>query len=171
MTLRVISAKTSVTLSTFKFFWYPLFHIIVKEGTDGTKTSKRSNQALPERRSTQNNIFGSASVKKLVFQVAQPFQDGRSWMVPRQIQGPKNRPTAISEIEKQRIISVRRHLEAQKFAQVGTSTIKWELTKSGLSFPSDRTIHRVLKREGLVKKNCLRSQRCRVPILHWCAWF
>jgi putative transposase len=65
---------------------------------------------------------------------------------------PKSRPTAISEIDKQRIISVRRHLESQKFAQIGTSAIKWELTKSGLDFPSDRTIHRVLKREGLVKK-------------------
>lgn len=65
---------------------------------------------------------------------------------------PKNRPTAISEIEKQRIISVRRHLESQKFAQIGTSAIKWELAKSGLDFPSDSTIHRVLRREGLVKK-------------------
>ena len=65
---------------------------------------------------------------------------------------PKNRPTAISEIEKQRIISVRRYLESQKFAQIGTSAIKWELAKSGLDFPSDSTIHRVLRREGLVKK-------------------
>jgi transposase len=79
---------------------------------------------------------------------------------------PKSRPTAISEIDKQRIISVRRHLEEQQFAQIGTSAIKWELTKSGLGFPSDSTIHRVLKREGLVKKNCLHSQRCRVPIFH-----
>ena len=38
------------------------------------------------------------------------------------------------------------------FAQVGTSAIKWELHKSGDSFPSDSTIKRVLKSEGLVKK-------------------
>lgn len=65
---------------------------------------------------------------------------------------PKKQPNATSEIDKQRIISTRRHLESQKFAQVGTSAIKWELAKSGFDYPSDRTIHRVLKREGLVKK-------------------
>ena len=65
---------------------------------------------------------------------------------------PRTRPTALSEIDKQQIISVRKHLESQKFAQTGASAIKWELGKSGFSFPSDRTINRVLKREGLVKK-------------------
>jgi putative transposase len=66
---------------------------------------------------------------------------------------PHTRPTALSEIDKQRIISARKRLESQKFAQTGASAIKWELSKSGFSFPSDRTINRVLKREGLVKKN------------------
>lgn len=65
---------------------------------------------------------------------------------------PKRNPTAISAIDKQRIISTRRQLESQKFAQIGTSAIKWELRKSGFDFPSDRTINRVLKREGLIKK-------------------
>jgi len=66
---------------------------------------------------------------------------------------PKRQPTAISEIERQRIISVRTHLESQKFAQIGPSAIKWELNKSGYSLPSDSTIKRVLKNEGLIKKN------------------
>ena len=65
---------------------------------------------------------------------------------------PISRPTAISDIEKQRIISVRQHLEAQKFAHTGVSAIKWELNKSDHQFPSDSTINRVLKREGLIKK-------------------
>ena len=72
---------------------------------------------------------------------------------------PKNQPAAISETDKQRIISVRARLESQKFAQVGASAIKWELTKSGFQFSSDRTINRVLKKEGLVKKNFVHSQR------------
>jgi transposase-like protein len=72
---------------------------------------------------------------------------------------PKRMPKAIGEVEKQRIINVRSQLESQKFAQIGASAIKWELRKSGFDFPSDRTINRVLKREGLVKKNCLCSQR------------
>ncbi|MCW8803840.1 MAG: hypothetical protein OQK57_05520 [Ignavibacteriaceae bacterium] len=65
---------------------------------------------------------------------------------------PKRMPSAIDEVEKQRIVSVRSQLESQKFAQIGASAIKWELSKSGLDFPSDRTINRVLKREGLIKK-------------------
>jgi len=77
---------------------------------------------------------------------------------------PKSRPTAINQIDEQRIVETRRWLESQKFAQVGASAIKWELHKSGFDFPSDRTINRVLKREGLIKKNCLRSQRCRVSV-------
>ena len=71
---------------------------------------------------------------------------------------PKSSPTATNNIDKQRIVATRRRLESQKFAQIGASAIKWELSKSGFDFPSDRTINRVLKREGLIKKNCLRSQ-------------
>jgi len=76
-----------------------------------------------------------------------------------QSRAPRSRPTALGEIDKQRIISVRERLESLNFAQTGASAIKWELSKSGFSFPSDRTINRVLKREGLVKKNCLCCQR------------
>lgn len=72
---------------------------------------------------------------------------------------PKRSPTAISEIEKQRIVAVRYSLESQKFAQIGASAIKWELSKSGFDAPSDRTINRVLKREGLVKKKSVRPKR------------
>ncbi len=75
-----------------------------------------------------------------------------------QPRAPHSRPTAIREIDKQRIISVRERLESLKFAQTGASAIKWELSKAGFSFPSDRTINRVLKREGLVKKNGLCCQ-------------
>ena len=73
---------------------------------------------------------------------------------------PKRQPTAISEFDRERIISVRTRLDSQKFAQIGASAIKWELSKSGYGFPSDRTINRILKREGLVKKNFVHSQRC-----------
>ena len=72
---------------------------------------------------------------------------------------PRKRPTEISKIERERIISVRTHLESQKFAQIGPSAIKWELSKSGYSLPSDSTIKRVLKNEGLIKKNFVCSKR------------
>ena len=81
------------------------------------------------------------------------YQSGDPDWYKDQSRAPHTRPTALSEIDKQRIISVRQRLESQKFAQTGASAIKWELSKSGFNFPSDRTINRVLKREGLVKKN------------------
>ena len=73
---------------------------------------------------------------------------------------PIKRPAEISNIERQRIISVRTHLESQKFAQIGPSAIKWELRKSGYNLPSDSTVKRVLKSEGLIKKNFVCSKRC-----------
>ena len=86
------------------------------------------------------------------------YQSGDPDWYKDQPKAPHRRPTALNEIDKQWIISVRQRLESQKFAQTGASAIKWELSKSGFSFPSDRTISRVLKREGLVKKNCLCCQ-------------
>ena len=76
-----------------------------------------------------------------------------------QSRAPKKRPKQTGEIDKQRIIEVRQHLESQKFAQIGPSAIKWEIKKSGHQLPSDSTIKRVLKKEGLVKKNSIRPQR------------
>ena len=79
---------------------------------------------------------------------------------------PHMRPTALSEVEKQRIISVRQRLESQKFAQIGASAIKWELSKAKCPFPSDSSINRVLKREGFIKKKLLTSPRAlSIPIL------
>ena len=96
--------------------------------------------------------------KNWFFKWLKRYQSGDPDWYKDQSRAPKTRPTALSEIDKQRIISVRERLESQKFAQTGASAIKWELSKSGFSFPSDRTINRVLKREGLVKKNCVCCQ-------------
>jgi putative transposase len=83
------------------------------------------------------------------------YQSGDPNWYKDKSRAPLSQPTKTSKIERQRIISVRTRLESHKFAQVGTSAIKWELHKSGESFPSDSTIKRVLKSEGLVKKNFL----------------
>lgn len=97
--------------------------------------------------------------KNWFFKWLKRYQTGYPDWYKEKSRAPKKQPTAISEIDRQRIISARTHLDAQKFAQIGASAIKWELSKSGISFPSDRTINRVLKKEGLVKKNFVCSQR------------
>jgi transposase-like protein len=80
------------------------------------------------------------------------YQSGDPNWFKDKSKAPLIRPTQVSEVEKQPIVSVRNRLDSERFAQIGASAIKWELSKSKYSFPSDRTINRVLKREGLIKK-------------------
>ena len=104
--------------------------------------------------------------KKWFFKWLRRYQSGNKDWYKDQPKAPKTSPRRISETDKQRIIETRKRLEAERFAQTGASAIKWELSKSGFDFPADRTINRVLKREGLVKKNALHSQRGRIPLFH-----
>jgi hypothetical protein len=97
--------------------------------------------------------------KNWFFKWLRRYQSGDPDWYKGKSRAPKKQPAAISKIDRQRIISARKRLESQKFAQIGASAIKWELSKSGFAFPSDRTINRVLKKEGLVKKNFVHSQR------------
>jgi transposase len=98
--------------------------------------------------------------KNWFFKWLKRYQTGDPDWYKGKSRAPKRQPAAISEVDRQRIISVRTGLDSQKFAQIGVSAIKWELSKSGFGFPSERTINRVLKKEGLVKKNFVHSQRC-----------
>ncbi len=98
--------------------------------------------------------------KNWFFKWLKRYQTGDPDWYKDKSRAPKRQPTAVSKVDRERIISVRTDLESQRFAQIGASAIKWELSKSGYGFPSDRTINRVLKREGLVKKNFVHSQRC-----------
>ena len=88
------------------------------------------------------------------------FKSGDPNWYENKSKAPILRPNKIDKTVRQRIISTRTHLESQKFAQIGPSAIKWELSKSGFKFPSDSTIKRVLKSEGLSKKNFLCPKRC-----------
>lgn len=97
--------------------------------------------------------------KNWFFKWLKRYQTGEPDWYKDKSRAPKRQPAAISEVDRQRIISVRARLDSQKFAQIGVSAIKWELSKAGFGFPSDRTINRVLKKEGLVKKNFVHSQR------------
>jgi hypothetical protein len=97
--------------------------------------------------------------KNWFFKWLRRYKSGEPEWYQNHSRAPIRRPTETSKIQRERIISVRTNLESQDFAQTGTSAIKWELSKSGHSFPSDSTIKRVLKREGLIKKNFVCSER------------
>ena len=79
---------------------------------------------------------------------------------------PRSHPHQISPEMRKLIINIRTQLEEHPYAQIGTSAIKWEFKKLGVIPPSDRTINRILKREGLVKKNSLYPQGRRIPLFH-----
>jgi len=104
--------------------------------------------------------------KNWFFKWLKRYQSGDPNWFKEKSRAPLRCPTKISDVDKERIISVRKRLESERFAQVGASAIRWELSKSGHRLPSDRTINRVLKREGLIKKNSIHSQRSRVSIFH-----
>lgn len=97
--------------------------------------------------------------KKWFFKWLKRYQTGEAKWYIDQSKTPKSSPRRLPQVDRNRIIATRKRLEDEPYAQIGASAIKWELTKSGHQFPSDRTINRILRQEGLVKKNNLRSQR------------
>ena len=97
--------------------------------------------------------------KQWFFKWLKRYQSGDPDWYRSRSRAPRSKPTQISEVERQRIISIRQRLQRQSFAQIGVSAIKWELHKAADPIPSDRTINRVLKQEGLVKKNFLCPKR------------
>jgi len=97
--------------------------------------------------------------KKWFFKWLKRYQTGEQDWYKDQSRAPRQRPTRTGDSKRQSIIVTRERLASHPSAQIGVSAIKWELTKAGNTFPSDRTIHRILKQEGLVKKNFLSAQR------------
>ena len=102
--------------------------------------------------------------KNWFFKWLKRYQSGETNWYEDQSRAPLKRPKAINDTDRKRIIETRLHLESQKYAQTGPSAIKWELTKAGHPLPSDSTIKRVLRQEGLIKKNAIRPQRGRVSV-------
>ena len=96
--------------------------------------------------------------KNWFFKWLKRYQTGETNWFKGKSRAPVNRPASISAADKKRIIETRRQLESHKFAQIGPSAIKWEMAKVGSKLPSDSTVKRVLKAEGLIKKNSLHSQ-------------
>ena len=97
--------------------------------------------------------------KQWFFKWLKRYQAGDpNWFRSRS-RAPQNRPTELSKATRNQIVKVRQRLQRQSFAQVGVSAIKWELQKLGVQLPSDRTISRVIRQEGLIKKKSLRPER------------
>jgi len=103
--------------------------------------------------------------KKWFFKWLKRYQTGDADWFKDQGRAPRRRPTQTSQKQQDLIIATRQRLETEPYAQTGVTAIKWALKKLKAPFPSDRTITRILKRAGLVKKNCVRRQRGHLPLL------
>jgi putative transposase len=102
--------------------------------------------------------------KKWFFKWLRRYHTGDTDWFKDHSRAPVRRPAETSSRQKDLIIATRQRLEGASFAQVGVAAIKWELKKLRSSFPSDRTINRILKREGLFKKNFVCAQGSRVSL-------
>ena len=95
--------------------------------------------------------------KKWFFKWLKRYQTGETDWYRDRSRAPLRRSTRTREDRTALIVSTRKRLEAEPFAQTGVSAIKWELNKLGADFPSDSTINRILKKEGLAKNNLVRA--------------
>ena len=102
--------------------------------------------------------------KKWFFKWLHRYESGDPNWYHDQSRAPRCHPNQISTKMRQLIINIRTQLEEHPYAQVGTSAINWEFKKLGATPPSNSTINRTLKRQGLVKKNSLYLQRGRIPL-------
>lgn len=102
--------------------------------------------------------------KKWFFKWFKRYKAGLDDWYKNKSKAPVKRPRQTGTDERELIITIRKKLESESFAQIGVSAIKWELHKLGMYLPSDSTIKRILKKEGLVKKNNLRCQGSRISL-------
>ncbi len=98
------------------------------------------------------------------FKWLQRYQSGDAEWYRDKPKTPHSHPQETSSEMQKLIRNIRIQLEEHPYAQIGTSAIKWEFKKLGITPPADRTINRILKREGLLKKNSLYPQRSGVPL-------
>jgi len=102
--------------------------------------------------------------KKWFFKWLQRYQTGDPEWYRDHSKAPHTHPHQ-TPLEIQNLVkNTRIQLEANPYAQVGVSAIKWQCQGLGVSLPSDRTINRILKKGDLIKKNTLHPQRSALPL-------
>jgi transposase-like protein len=104
------------------------------------------------------------------FKWLQRYQSGNPEWYRDHSKAPHTQPSQ-TPVEMRNIVkNTRIQLEANPYAQVGVSAIKWQCQELGVTLPSDRTINRILKREGLIKKNTLYPERGALPLFQGSLW-
>jgi len=81
--------------------------------------------------------------------VARQAGEEAEWARGRKPGRAANRTDPATEAQ---VIAVRKSLERNPWAQIGSDAIAWELEKLGVDSPTTRTIERILARAGLVRR-------------------
>lgn len=102
--------------------------------------------------------------KKWFFKWLERFQSGNPEWYRDRPKAPHAQPHQTPKEMQNLVKNIRIQLEETPYAQIGVSAIKWQCQGLGATPPSDRTINRILKREGLIKKNTLHPQRSGLPL-------
>lgn len=166
MTLRIICVRTSITLDISDILHLTNIGGYLMEQQLRKKAIEKYLQGEKPK-----GIYQDLNrSKNWFFKWLKRYQTGDPNWYEDQSKAPKRSPQKLSDIKRQHIIETRKRLEDETFAQIGVSAIKWELSKSGSALPSDSTINRVLKAEGLIKKNTLRCQGSWISIFHRSTW-
>lgn len=79
------------------------------------------------------------------------MEGGNDWSQDRS-RRPHHIPRKVNKEKEETVIGMRKHLESQKYNQIGALNISWNLKKKGLPPPSLSTINRILKRNNLVHR-------------------
>jgi transposase len=72
--------------------------------------------------------------KKWFFKWLKRYQTGAADWYKEHSRAPLARPTETGRKEKEHIVKTRQRLDAEPYAQIGVSAIKWELKKLGDGF-------------------------------------
>lgn len=77
--------------------------------------------------------------------------EGKHWAQSRS-RRPHRIPHKIDKSLEQAVIETRKHLEDQRYTQIGALNISWHMREKGITPPSISTINRIIKRNNLVRK-------------------
>jgi len=108
--------------------------------------------------------------KKWFFKWLQRYESGEAEWYRDHPRTPHSHPYETCPKTRNLLTRIRTQLEEHPYAQIGTSAIKWECQKLGLTPPSDSTINRILRKEGLVKKTSYTPWGVEYPALPPNVW-
>ena len=107
------------------------------------------NAVLVEGRSVRAVAGATGTSKSWVHRHVQLFRDGGADALKPRRRGPKHAPALTAPEVEDEIVWWRKHLSDAGF-DAGARTIRYHLSQAHHSVPSLSTVHRVLRRRGLV---------------------